>query len=161
MRRTNKNARNTLKTHIRGRYHQFRSGGWTSEEDKELRALVVAYPNKWKLISTIIGDRSPQDCLNRSRDYLECSQRNTSTWSQEEEELLIRAVNTLAQRDEDHRAETGQPPLAEYTRRNISTLAISKEMGGVRNRVQITHKWKQWEEKHPDRTRVTVEYRPR
>jgi hypothetical protein len=152
---------NTIRHHIRSRYHQYKSGGWTEDEDEQLRNLHALHPNKWKIISTSIGDRSMHDCQNRWREYLQYGdKRNVSTWSREEEELLIRTVNTLAQRDEDHRAESGQPPLEEYTSKNIHWPQVSREMGGIRSRLQACVKWKKLQQRN-DAPRILVEYKPR
>jgi hypothetical protein len=157
-----KRTHRAVRDHVRARYHQYKSGGWAEEEDEQLRRLHALHPNKWKIISTSIGDRSMQDCQNRWRDYLQYddNKRNTSTWTKDEEELLIRAVNTLAQRDEDHRAETGQPPLDKYTGKNIRWPQVSVEMGYTRSRLQAYTKWKKLQQRY-EPPQIQVEYKPR
>ncbi|KAF1834871.1 hypothetical protein BDW02DRAFT_568699 [Decorospora gaudefroyi] len=151
----------SVRTHVRGVYHQYRTGGWTEEEDEELRNLYALHPNMWKIISTSLGDRSTQDCQNRWRDYVQYGERrNTSTWSKEEEELLIRAVTTVAQRDEDYRAESGKPALDEYTNKDINWPQVSLEMGGIRSRIQASVKWTKMK-KRGSPPQIQVDYKPR
>ncbi|EUC51396.1 hypothetical protein COCMIDRAFT_79609 [Bipolaris oryzae ATCC 44560] len=150
-----------LRRHIRQLYHQFKSGAWTEEEDQQLRNLQAAHPNQWKLISITMGDRSMHDCVNRWRDYLQYGeQRKTSRWTEDEENLLIRAVTTVAQRDEDHRAETGRPPLDTYTNKHISWPQVAREMGNSRSRIQASVKWTQLM-KRDNPPQIEIEYKPR
>ncbi|KAJ6203333.1 hypothetical protein J3E72DRAFT_401731 [Bipolaris maydis] len=150
-----------LRRHIRQLYHQFKSGAWTEEEDQQLRNLQAAHPNQWKLISITMGDRSMHDCVNRWRDYLQYGeQRKTSRWTEDEEKLLIRAVTTVAQRDEDHRAKTGRPSLDTYTNRHISWPQVAREMGNSRSRIQASVKWTQLM-KRDNPPQIEIEYKPR
>jgi hypothetical protein len=150
-----------IRRHIRTQYHQYKSGGWTEEEDEQLRNLHALYPTRWKFISTSMGDRSMHDCQNRWRDYLQYGdKRNVAAWSRDEEELLIRAVNTVAQRDEDARAETGRPPLDEYTSKDVSWPQVSREMGGIRSRIQASVKWSRMKDRE-NPPRIQLEYKPR
>jgi hypothetical protein len=150
-----------IRRHIRTQYHQYKSGGWTDEEDEQLRNLHELYPTRWKFISTSMGDRSMHDCQNRWRDYLQYgNKRNVATWSKDEEELLVRAVNTVAQRDEDARAEAGRPPLDEYTGKDISWPQVSREMGGIRSRIQASVKWSGMKNRS-NPPRIQLEYKPR
>ncbi|KNG50517.1 DNA-binding protein REB1 [Stemphylium lycopersici] len=150
-----------LRRHIRQLYHQFKSGAWTEEEDQQLRNLQALHPNQWKLISITMGDRSTHDCVNRWRDYLQYGDsRKTSRWSEEEEQLLVRAVTTVAQRDEDFRAESGRPPLAEYTSKDISWPQVAHEMGDSRSRIQASVKWtKMMRRENPPQ--IQLEYKAR
>lgn len=139
-------ARNldAIKRHIRSQYHAFKSGGWTKDEDKELQKLSELHPRQWKIISMIMGDRSMHDVHNRWRDYLQHGeQRKTGNWSYDEEQLLLHAVTIVAQRDEDHRAESGYLPLPEYSLNDINWPQVSVEMGNTRNRIQAVSKWTQ------------------
>ncbi|EUC33297.1 hypothetical protein COCCADRAFT_96451 [Bipolaris zeicola 26-R-13] len=150
-----------MRRHIRRLYHQFKSGAWTEEEDQQLRNLQAAHPNQWKLISITMGDRSMHDCVNRWRDYLQYGeQRKTARWTEEEENLLIRAVTTVVQRDEDHRAETGRPPLDTYTNKHISWPQVAREMGNSRSRIQASVKWTQLM-KRDNPPQIEIEYKPR
>tara|TARA_R110002003_G_scaffold243_3_gene17371 strand:- start:13674 stop:16991 length:3318 start_codon:yes stop_codon:yes gene_type:complete len=131
-----------FKTHIRSRYHAFKMGEWTEEEDEQLQSLMELHHKKWKLISQIVGNRSLIDIYNRWRDYLQYGDnRNTSRWTEEEEELLIQAVATVKKRVEDHRAATGQPLLQGYTTADINWPQVAIEMGNVRSRLQCSVKW--------------------
>ncbi|KAL6157364.1 hypothetical protein ACJBU6_04918 [Exserohilum turcicum] len=150
-----------MRRHIRHLYHQFKSGAWTEEEDEQLRNLHAVYPNQWKLISVSMGDRSMPDCVNRWRDYLQYGDnRKTSRWTEEEEQLLVRAVTTVAQRDEDHRAESGQPPRDEYTSKDINWPQVAREMGNSRSRIQASVKWARLQ-KRENPPVIQIEHRPR
>ncbi|RMZ72034.1 hypothetical protein GMOD_00007023 [Pyrenophora seminiperda CCB06] len=149
------------KKYIRRVYHCFKSGSWSEEEDEQLRKLVAEHPSQWKVVSIKLGTRSMQDCQNRWRDYLEYGEnRNTSRWKPEEEELLVRAVNTVAQRDEDLRAATGKPRIDPYTSRDIHWPQVSHEMGDIRSRIQASVKWSKLL-KREDPPEIQVEYKPR
>ena len=149
------------KRHIRAVYHCYKTGAWSEEEDENLRKFYAAHPKQWKAISITMGTRSMQDCQNRWRDYVQYGEnRKTSRWSLEEEELLIRAVNTIAQRDEDVRAETGKPPIDSYTSKDISWPQVSHEMGDIRSRIQASVKWNKMR-KRDDPPEIQVEYKPR
>lgn len=150
-----------LRRHIRQTYHQFKRGVWTEEEDKRLKSLYGTHPNQWKVISVGMGDRSMHDCQNRWRDYLQYGdKRKSSRWDEEEEELFIRAVTTVAQRDEDHRAQEGLPPIDEYTLKDINWQQVSREMDSTRSRIQVVQKWRNLQKREfpPE---IKVERKPR
>jgi hypothetical protein len=150
-----------LRRHIRQTYHQFKRGAWTEEDDKRLRNLYGMHPNKWKIISVGMGDRSMHDCQNRWRDYLQYGDKlKSSRWDQEEEELFIRAVTTVAQRDEDHRAEQGLPPVEEYTIKDINWQQVSGEMNNTRSRIQVVQKWRNLQKREIP-PYIPVERKPR
>ncbi|USP79954.1 hypothetical protein yc1106_07228 [Curvularia clavata] len=150
-----------VRIHVRQLYHQFKSGAWTEEDDEQLRNLQAAYPNQWKLISISMGNRSMYDCVNRWRDYLQYgNDRKTSRWTKDEEDLLIRAVMTVAQRDEDDRAKTGRPSLDVYTNKDISWPQVAREMGNTRSRIQASTKWTQMM-RRSDPPQLEIEYKPR
>jgi hypothetical protein len=150
-----------MRRHIRQTYHQFKSGAWTDEEDERLRNLYAMHPNKWKMISVGMGDRSMHDCQNRWRDYLQYGDKlKSSRWDPEEEELFMRAITTVAQRDEDHRAESGLPPLDEYTTKDISWQQVSREMDNTRSRIQVVAKWRNLQKRDPP-PHIQVEHKPR
>jgi hypothetical protein len=138
-----------IKNHIRSRYHCYKNGAWTEEDDEQLRQCYELHPKKWIVISSLIGDRSPVDCFNRWKDYLQVTNRNTSNWSTEEEELLVRAVCTVVQRDAKGRAETDDS-------RAIDFAKVCAEMGNIRNRLQCLNKWTRLNKRNPGRTPQTV-----
>jgi len=145
-----------IKSHVQARYHNFKSGGWTEEEDAELRDLMQKHPSQWKLISLAMSDRSASDILNRWKDYVQYGeQRNTARWTRAEEEKLVNALTTVIQRDEDERAEMGLPSLAEYANSDINWLAVCELMGKVRSRLQCTVKWTQMKKRD-----ASVDIRP-
>ncbi|KAA8627188.1 Myb-like DNA-binding domain [Pyrenophora tritici-repentis] len=149
------------RNHIRAVYHCYKTGAWSEEEDEQLRMLYDAHPKQWKVISVTMGTRSMQDCHNRWRDYVKCGEtRNKSHWSQEEEHVLIRAVNTVAQKDEDVRAATGKPARDGYTNKDINWPQVSHEMGNIRSRIQASVKWNRMM-KRDNPPEIQVEYKPR
>ncbi|KAH8727914.1 hypothetical protein GQ44DRAFT_703189 [Phaeosphaeriaceae sp. PMI808] len=144
-----------LKTHVRSQYHAFKSGQWTEEEEEDLKRLVQLYPGRWKLISQVMGNRSLLDVYNRWKDYGQYGEsRNTSRWSKDEEELLMRAVTIVVQRDEDYRADKGAPSLAVYANTDINWPQVCVEMGNIRSRLQCTVKWAAMKKRDPS---VTVQ----
>ncbi|CAA9957390.1 Myb DNA-binding domain [Pyrenophora teres f. maculata] len=149
------------RNHIRAVYHCYKTGAWSEEEDERLRKLYDAHPKQWKIISVSMGTRSMQDCHNRWRDYVKCGDtRNKSRWSQEEEDALIRAVNTVAQKDEDMRAVTGKPARDGYSNKDINWPQVSDEMGNIRSRIQASVKWNRMM-KRDNPPEIQVEYKPR
>jgi hypothetical protein len=156
-----KRSLDRIKRHIRQTYHQFKSGSWTDEEDERLKDLYSMHPNKWKVISVGMGDRSMHDCQNRWRDYLQYGDKlKSSRWDPEEEELFIRAITTVTQRDEDHRAEAGLPPLDEYRIQHINWQQVSREMDNTRSRIQVVQKWRNLQNRDPP-PHIQVEHKPR
>ncbi|KAI4929217.1 hypothetical protein J4E86_011745 [Alternaria arbusti] len=154
-------SQDRLRRHIRQTYHQFKRGVWTEEEDKRLKQLYGMHPNKWKVISVGMGDRSMHDCQNRWRDYLQYGDKlKSSRWDEEEEELFIRAVTAVAQRDEDHRAEEGLPPIDKYTMKDINWQQVSHEMDHTRSRIQVVQKWRNLQ-KRESPPEIEVERKPR
>ncbi|KAG9185970.1 hypothetical protein G6011_02526 [Alternaria panax] len=158
---TTKRSLERMRKHIRQTYHMFKSGAWTDEEDQLLKNLYAQHPNKWKMIEVGMGDRSMHDCQNRWRDYLQYGDKlKSSRWEPEEEELFIRAITTVAQRDEDYRAEQGLPPVDEYTITHIDWPQVSREMDNTRSRIQVVAKWKNLQKRDPP-PRIQVEHKPR
>jgi hypothetical protein len=139
-----------VKRHVQARYHAFKSGGWTEEEDEQLESLMKEYPSQWKMISLFMSDRSAIDIQNRWKDYVQHGdRRNTSRWTVGEESSLLKALTTVLQRDEDRRDAEGLPSIAEYTNKDINWSAVCELMGNVRSRLQCTVKWTQLKERDP------------
>lgn len=151
----------TVRGHIRSRYHTFRTGRWSDEEIEQLRSLHALNPGQWKLISHLMGTRSLADVFNRWRDYEQFGEsRVINRWSEEEEKKLVRVLSLLCQRDEDLRAELGQPPLAEYTNSDINWAQVCIEMGNTRSRIQCQQKWSRMKTRTPPAT-ISIETKPR
>lgn len=137
-----KRATHNFRTQVRARYHLYKSGTWSEEEDEQLRKLTQAYPNQWSLIYQMMPTRSPPSIQNRWRDYVQYGDtRTTQKWSEEDEELFIHAVSIAAQRCEDERAAAGKPPITNYTRSDIDWKVVCAEMGKARNRIQCAEHW--------------------
>lgn len=149
-----------VRKHIRSRYHEFKRGGWTREEDDELLRCFEAAPRQWKAIGSLLG-RSKTDVHSRWSEYLQHrDQRQYGRWTGTEEAELIRAVNTIAQRDEDALHKSGHLPREEYTAESINWSQVVAEMGNTRGRLQVSVKWKKMmARKNPPAIRVQIKPR--
>jgi hypothetical protein len=67
---------------------------FTAEEDAVLTCLVGKLGADWHQISRLMKDRTPRQCRERYRHYLDPSLDN-GPWSASEEALLIRLVSAL------------------------------------------------------------------
>lgn len=131
-----------IKNHVRSHYHTYKIGSWTEEEDEEIESLYKLHPNRWKLISQILGTRSPLDVQNRWKDYVQFGgSRKMQRWTEEEESLLEQAVVKVVDRLKAHQAATQQDPRQVYTSADINWLQVASEMGNVRSRLQCFVKW--------------------
>ncbi|KAJ4362846.1 RNA polymerase I enhancer binding protein [Ascochyta clinopodiicola] len=152
-------ASSDIKRHVRTRYHTFQRGHWSPEEDETLRELADSHPGQWKLIATQLN-RLELDVYNRWKDYVRHGEnRITKRWSTDEEETFVNVLSTVCQRVEDYRAETGKPPLDDYTP-VINWHEVCREMGDTRSRLQCQSKWKLMRAREPPAT-VEVEIKPR
>lgn len=148
-----------IKKHVRSQYHTCQRGHWSQEEDEQLRDLANAHPGQWKLIATQLN-RLELDVYNRWKDYVRHGEnRITKRWTREEEENFIKVLSTVCQKIEDHRAETGKPPLSDYTP-VINWHEVCREMGDTRSRLQCQSKWKLMRAREPPAA-VDVEIKPR
>ncbi|KAF1916131.1 hypothetical protein BDU57DRAFT_516036 [Ampelomyces quisqualis] len=138
-----KRSLTAIKGHVQARYHAYKSGGWTEEEDEHLRQLVKDFPNGWKQISLVLEDRSPLDIQNRWKDYVQFgNKRNTSRWSLEEETQLLQALSVVIREDHDQREIAGLPLLAEYSTRDVKWPKVCDLMGNIRSRLQCQNHWR-------------------
>lgn len=149
-----------IRKHIRSHYHEFKRGGWTKEEDDELLRSFEQAPRQWKAIGALMG-RSKTDVHARWSEYLQHREkRQYGRWTDKEEALLIRAVNTVAQRDEDAQYEAGHQPREVYTAENINWSQVVAEMGNTRGRLQASVKWKKMmARENPPEIRVHIKPR--
>ncbi|KAF2631483.1 hypothetical protein BU25DRAFT_445614 [Macroventuria anomochaeta] len=148
-----------VKKHVRAQYHTCQRGHWSQDEEEQLRELANLHPGNWKLIGTQLN-RLELDVYNRWKDYVRHGEnRATKRWSTDEEESFVDVLSTVCQRIEDYRAETGQPPLDDYTP-FINWHEVCREMGDTRSRLQCQTKWKSMRARFPPAT-VDVEIKPR
>lgn len=62
---------------------------FTKEEDEKIKKMVKIYGSrKWSLIASFVEGRSPKQCRDRYKNYLEPG-FFTGEWSKEEDELLL------------------------------------------------------------------------
>ncbi|KAF2639940.1 hypothetical protein P280DRAFT_526069 [Massarina eburnea CBS 473.64] len=130
-----KHSLKVLRDWVRKRYTvKMKSGKWTPEEDQRLADACASGSKKWPEIASEVGTRSSANCYHRWRDYLSHrGQKNTSRWTDEEEALLLRAVDSVR----DGSA--------------IPWKRVSEAMGHTRNRVQCLRKWQQIDRGTPRR----------
>lgn len=66
---------------------------FTKEEDKRLIEAVKEYgDNNWALVASYVGNRTRRQCCERWRKFL-CPNINVSSWTEEEDELLLAKYN--------------------------------------------------------------------
>ncbi|KZV75088.1 hypothetical protein PENSPDRAFT_571935 [Peniophora sp. CONT] len=105
-------------------------GKWTESEDDTLKNAVLEHGEQWeKKVSPMVG-RSATDCRDRWRNHVKHrNERNSGTWTREEEEKLTRIVNELK---------------AEYGKDDDNDLlwtTVAVKMGHTRGRTQCRMKW--------------------
>lgn len=66
-------------------------GAWTADEDASLRAMVESMGTKWTKISHAI-ERTPESCRFRWREIKNAATIHSGSWSKEEEDRLVEAV---------------------------------------------------------------------
>ena len=130
-----------VKRHIRSRYHLYRRGHWSQEEDEQLKELHNIYPGQWKLIATQL-QRLEKDTYAHWRDYVQHGEnRVIKRWTTDEEDKLVQVLSVVCQKIEDCRAEAGQPPLVDYYPM-INWQEVCRRMDDTRSRLQCQSKWK-------------------
>lgn len=130
-----------VKRHIRSRYHLYRRGHWSQEEDEQLKELHNIYPGQWKLIATQLH-RLEKDTFAHWRDYVQHGEnRVIKRWTTDEEDKLVQVLSVVCQKIEDCRAEAGQPPLDDYYPM-INWQEVCRRMDDTRSRLQCQSKWK-------------------
>jgi hypothetical protein len=130
-----------VKRHVRSRYHLYRRGHWSQEEDEQLKELHNIYPGQWKLIATQL-QRLEKDTYAHWRDYVQHGEnRVIKRWTTDEEDKLVQVLSVVCQKIEDCRAEAGQPPLDDYYPM-INWQEVCRRMDDTRSRLQCQSKWK-------------------
>ena len=130
-----------VKRHVRARYHLYRRGHWSQEEDEQLKELHNIYPGQWKLIATQLH-RLEKDTYAHWRDYVQHGEnRVIKRWTTDEEDKLVQVLSVVCQKIEDCRAEAGQPPLDDYYPM-INWQEVCRRMDDTRSRLQCQSKWK-------------------
>ncbi|KAK8205876.1 hypothetical protein IWZ01DRAFT_510750 [Phyllosticta capitalensis] len=99
----NRWSRETIIKFVRRKWHNYeKRGKWDPEEDETLREAYARYPGQWTNIGSELG-RFPDDCRDRWRNYLSCSETmSTKRWHDSEVNELLNIVqdclNTLLER---------------------------------------------------------------
>ncbi|PSN61352.1 hypothetical protein BS50DRAFT_592841 [Corynespora cassiicola Philippines] len=126
---------------VRRRYTHVTGGPWSEEEDRLLEKLHEEHDSKWKLISDILGTRTPENCRDRWRNYLQHgNQQKFRRFSEEEELRLQEAIERVLRSDIKARKEAGLLSN-DWTSASIDWNAVATQMGS-RSRLQCLQKWK-------------------
>jgi hypothetical protein len=128
----------------RRRWHNYenRGGNWSPDEDRLLTELNKLHPNQWKIISLSVK-RSPEDCRDRWRNYLQYGDnRNTHHWTDDEVSRLNQAVleciqSLLEDQIQSKGSVDGYDPYID-----LDWHVVSQKAGGTRSRLQCLSKWK-------------------
>jgi hypothetical protein len=129
-------------------FHNFERGGWTEEQDQELREVYERLPGKWKQIGETIN-RFGEDCRDRWRNYLiNGDNLKKSYWEKDEEKKLRAAVRACIKKVREGREKDGDPRDAHKTDEELIDWGmVSKAMGHTRSRLQCANKWKKLEDR--------------
>ncbi|KAF9646964.1 hypothetical protein BDM02DRAFT_3117798 [Thelephora ganbajun] len=116
--------------HVKRAYHPLRGQGkWSGEQDTLLEQTVNDLGQQWEKVSVHVG-RTAADCRDRYRNHIQGrEQRNTGTWSKEEEAQLTAIVREMV-------AKQGKDVDSD-----IFWGVVSQKMGGKRGRQQCRNKW--------------------
>jgi len=129
-------------------FHPFANkGAWTADEDASLRAMVESIGTKWTKISHAI-ERTPESCRFRWREIKNAGTIRSGSWSKEEEDRLVEAVqkygkprslkgNTTVKRKRDDRVIL---PDRRVILDDINWQAVVAHVR-TRSRIQCITKW--------------------
>jgi hypothetical protein len=140
--------RHKILNFCRRTFHNFERGGWTEEQDQELREVYERYPGKWKQIGETIN-RFGEDCRDRWRNYLVNGDNlKKSYWEKDEEKKLRAAVRECIKKVREDRRKNEDPRDAHKTDEElIDWGTVSKTMGHTRSRLQCANKWKKLQDR--------------
>jgi hypothetical protein len=129
-------------------FHNFERGGWTEEQDQELREVYERHPGKWKQIGETIN-RFGEDCRDRWRNYLVNGDNlKKSYWEKDEEKKLRAAVRACIKKVREDREKDEDLRDAHKTDEELIDWGmVSKAMGHTRSRLQCANKWKKLEDR--------------
>lgn len=113
-------------------------GGWTPQDDAQLRNLVATKGKQWKVIAEEMG-RAADIVRMRYRDYVSLGdKRTTGQWTAEDLSKLYKIVLQLLEPTEWNEEEgLDHDIVGKY----IDWDAVGKKLGN-RNRLQCLKKWK-------------------
>ena len=131
--------RKAVQRFCRRHFNDAQRGPWTQDQDDLVIAAFAENPNKWKFIGQRVG-RMPEDCRDRWRNFLSMAHtRHTDVWTYDEELTLCKAIHDSISAA---KAEIQGEVKPEDEDQLISWISVVKKMGGLRNRLQCTNKWK-------------------
>ena len=73
---------------LKNKLKSTRKQKFSAEEDEKLRSLVAQYGFDWKMISAVMKNRSPRQCRDRWKNYVN-PDVNSAPWTTEEDALLV------------------------------------------------------------------------
>ncbi|KAL1646387.1 RNA polymerase I enhancer binding protein [Diplodia intermedia] len=120
----NRWSRETIIKFVRRKWHNFdKRGKWDPEEDQMLRVAYEKTPGQWTKIGEAVG-RFADDCRDRWRNYLSCSETMASKrWHDSEVNELLNVVqdclNTLLERLPGDKKNYWREELQSTERRDI------------------------------------------
>ena len=133
-----KRNRKAIQRFCRRHFNEAPRGKWTPEQDELLSAAFAERPNRWVFVSERVG-RLPEDCRDRWRNFLSLGDsRHTDVWTRDEELTLCKAIRDSIVAARQRHGDI--PPEKED--QHISWSVVVQKMGGLRNRLQCTNKWK-------------------
>ena len=149
--------RMSVQKFCRRRFHNFKRGTWSPDEDELLKQAVEEKGKAWKEVGDSLG-RMPEDCRDRWRNYLVNSEhRNREQWTDAEVVNLCSAIlecMKLMKEDRMRAREAGEdvPECGTESDQEVEDMkhinwqAVSDRMGehgGGRSRLQCNLKWNQ------------------
>lgn len=140
---------NSLIRFMRRKFNNFekRGGGWTPEEDEELRLAYERTPSRWWTIAEEVG-RFKEDCRDRYRNYIATGNYHKvrEMWTEEEEAKFLEVISECyAKIREVKRRRLEENPRVELPSdyRLLHWKTVSDMMGGLRSRLQCRKKYLQ------------------
>ncbi|GAM85531.1 hypothetical protein ANO11243_035380 [Dothideomycetidae sp. 11243] len=132
-------SRKSVRQFLSRKLNDAKGGGWTGDQDEELREAYQKKPGAWTVIGELIG-RMPEDCRDRWRDFVGIEGRKTGEWKQHETDKLKEAVTTaIARIRKDHKIDAAVEDSTIEDR--LNWRQISEMIGGKRSRLQCSYKW--------------------
>ena len=84
---------NTFNNNETSKIHRYK---FTPQEDTLLVSLVTSFGTKnWNAISQMMNGRSPRQCRDRWNHYLTPTTNTDSSWSAEEDEIIIKELKRI------------------------------------------------------------------
>lgn len=140
-------------------YHNFERGGWTEEQDEELKAAYDRHPQKWAEIGHELN-RFPEDVRDRWRNYLVCGDnKRNAEWDQDEEHQLKEIMQECRAKIVEDNRRSGN-----ISTDNVDHLIdwniVSRKLNHTRSRIQCRSKWNQIQKRSESDGEAQVSQQP-